>query len=222
MGKKSKKYPEYSNGSVVVNGRTVATVTKDKDNNVISSNYNMSDAEKNIYNSIQSGLSNSLGNLFNISDAQRKEWNNQINSLRNQGINEINSIYEPMETNLKNDVARRFGNLDNSVFLDNLNSITDKRAKAVADLSDDLLSAQNDMYNQELQNRINTITLLSNLNSIMNNNILSYTSLANTNAGSGNNYNANSYSATSGNKTSFLSDLSPYFSTAASTAMHFI
>ena len=123
MGKRSKSYPEFSNGQVVINGRTVATATKNKDTNTISSGYNMSDLEKKIYNSIQGGMSSSLNNLLNFSDTQRKEWENQINALKNQGIEEIDSIYTPMENNLKNDVARRFGNLDNSVFLDNLNSI---------------------------------------------------------------------------------------------------
>ncbi len=218
MGKKSKKYPEYSSGSVTINGRTVATTTRDKNNNVVSSSYNMSDAEKKLYNSIQSGLNSSINNLFNISDAQRKEWNNQIDALKNQGISEINSIYTPMETNLRNDVARRFGNLDNSVFLDNLNNITDKKSKAVADLSNDLLSAQNLLYNQELQNRMNTISLLNNLNTSMNNNILSYTGLANTNANSGNSYNNSAFTNTNSG-TSFLSGLTSSLGTAAKIGM---
>ncbi len=214
MGKRSNKYPEYSNGEVVVNGRTVASATKNKDTNTITSSYNMSDLEKNIYNSIQGGMSSSLNNLFNFTDAQRQEWDNEINALKNKGIDEINNIYTPMENNLKNDVARRFGNLDNSVFLDNLNAITDKRAKAVADLSDNLLSAQSEMYTKELQNRINTITLLNNLNSIMNNNILDYTNLAIANANSGNAYNNNSYNSTANRSTSMLD----YLNNAAGTA----
>lgn len=214
MGKRSNKYPEYSNGEVVVNGRTVASATKNKDTNTISSSYNMSDLEKNIYDSIQGGMSSSLNNLFNFTDAQRKEWDNEINALKNKGIDQINNIYTPMENNLKNDVARRFGNLDNSVFLDNLNAITDKRAKAVADLSDNLLSAQSEMYAKELQNRINTITLLNNLNSIMNNNILDYTNLAIANANSGNAYNNNSYNSTANRSTSMLD----YLGNAAGTA----
>lgn len=220
MGKRSKKYPSYTGGSVVVNGKTVASSTKDKKNNIISSSYNMSDNEKKLYNSIQKGMNSSIQNLFNISDQQRKEWGNQINALKNQGIDEINSIYNPMETNLRNDVARRFGNIDNSVFIDNLNSITDKKSKAIADLSNDLLSTQNDLYNQELQNRINTITLLSNLNSIMNNNIINYTNLANANASSGNSYNHNAYTSTANNSSSNM--WGQLVGTAAKTALSFI
>lgn len=194
MGKKS-KYPEYSSGTITVNGRDVSTTKRDKDNNIVSSSYNMSKTEKKIYDTIQKSLSSSLGNLFTISDGQKKEWNNQLKAIKNQGIEEINSIYTPMETNLKNDIASRFGNFDNSIFLDNLNEITDKKSKAVADLSDSILSTQNNLYSEELQNRINTITLLNNLNSVMNNNILSFANAANSNANSGNSYNNAAYNA---------------------------
>ncbi len=218
MGKSSKKYPEYSTGTITINGKDVATTKRDKDNNVVSTSYNMSDAEKRIYNSIQSGLNSSLNNLFTISDEQRKEWNSQLDALKNQGIEEINSIYTPMETNLKNDIASRFGNLDNSVFLDNLNEITDKRAKAVATLSDNILSTQNELYAEELQNRINTITLLSNLNSVMNNNILNFANAANSNSDSGNNYNNSAYNATKNNSNSLWGNMLQ----AGSTMLSFI
>lgn len=203
MGKKS-KYPEYSTGTITVNGRDVSTTQRDKDNNIVSSSYNMSKAEKQIYDSIQKGLNTSLGNLFTITDAQKKEWNNQLNALKNQGIKEIESIYTPMETNLKNDIASRFGNYDNSIFLDNLNEITDKKAEAVANLSDSILATQNNLYSEELKNRINTITLLNNLNSAMNNNILNFTNAAGNNANSGNSYNNAAYNAN--NSSSWFND----------------
>lgn len=203
MGKKS-KYPEYSTGTITVNGRDVSTTQRDKNNNVVSSSYNMSSTEKKIYDAIQNGLNTSLSNLFTISDTQRKEWNNQLDAIKNQGIKEIESIYTPMETNLKNDIASRFGNYDNSIFLDNLNEITDKKAEAVADLSDSILSTQNNLYSEELKNRINTITLLNNLNSAMNNNILNFTNAAGNNANSGNSYNNAAYNAN--NSSSWFND----------------
>ena len=53
MGKKS-KYPDYSTGTITVNGRTVASTTRDKNNNIVGSSYNMTNNEKKIYDSIQS------------------------------------------------------------------------------------------------------------------------------------------------------------------------
>ena len=193
MGKKS-KYPKYSTGSVDINGQSIATAQKNK-KNTINSSYTMSDTEKAIYDGIQENLATSLQDLFTISDETQQKWDQQIDSLKQSGINEINSIYDPMQTALKNDIAARFGNLDNSVFMDNLNNITNNKAQAVADLSESLLQAENDMYTTELTNRLNYISLLSGLNTTMNNNMLRFMQLANANSSSGNSYNGNSYQA---------------------------
>lgn len=201
MGKKS-SYPGYSTGSVKVNGRTVATSYKN--GNSINTNYNMSDLEKETYNKIQSGMSDSISNLLSVSEPQRQAWNDQLDAIAKQGIQNIENIYTPMETNLKNDIASRFGNFDNSVFMDKLSKITDNKAQAVADLTTNLQAAQDSLYANELSNRINIITLLNNLNSAMNNNMLNYTSAAAANSASGNNYNQNAYAAQNNNMLSSL------------------
>jgi hypothetical protein len=193
MGKKS-SYPAYSTGNVVVNGNTVASTTKDSSG--VTGSYNMSDTEKSIYDSVQSNLSSSLANLFDISDETQQSWNNELEAYKKAGIQEIEDIYTPMETSLKNDIASRFGNFDNSIFMDNLSTITDNKAKAVADLSDNIVLKQEELYNTELTNRMNYVTLLSNLNSIMNNNILNYLSASQSNSNSGNNYNYQAYNST--------------------------
>jgi hypothetical protein len=196
MGKKS-SYPAYSTGNIVVNGNTVATTSKDKSG--VTGSYNMSDTEKDIYDSVQSGLSSSLANLFEISDEKQALWNDELDAYKRNGIQEIEDIYTPMETELKNDIASRFGNFDNSIFMDNLSTITDNKAKAVADLTDSLLMKQDELYNDEMTNRMNYVTLLSNLNSIMNNNILSYLTASQSNSTSGNNYNNQAYTASNQN-----------------------
>ena len=195
MGKKS-KYPEYTTGNVTINGRNVASVTKDSDGN-ISGNYNRSQAEEKLFNNIQSNLSNSVQNLFNISDQTKKQWTDQLNAYKRKGIQAINDIYSPMETSLKNDVASRFGNLDNSVFLDNLRKITDKKSDAVAQLSNNLLLQKNSLYSQEMQNRINYISLLSGLSDNMDNRALTYMNQALQHAESGNSHNNRAYQANS-------------------------
>ena len=192
MGK-STKYPSYSSGTVNINGVNVAKTSKS--DNSINSDYNMSKVQKDIYDSIQNNMSGVLSDLFTISDPQRKEWQSQLNAMQNVGIQNINDIYTPLQNSLKNDIASRFGNLDNSVFLDNLNTITNNKSKAISNLTNNILLAQNDLYNQEIQNRINTLALLDSLNNSINSNILSYLGLANQNANSGNQYNQNAYNA---------------------------
>ena len=190
MSKKS-KYPSYSAGTVTINGNTVATSKKKKNN--VTSSYNMGDTEKSIYDGIQDNLETSLKNLYTISDEKQQQWNDELDAYKKAGIEEINSIYTPMVNNLRDNIASRFGNLDNSIFMDNLNTITDKQAKAVSDLSDNLLTKQDELYTKEMQNRMNYITLLSNLNTTMNNNMLTYMQMAQSNSASGNAHNQNAY-----------------------------
>ena len=159
MGKKT-KYPNYATGSVEINGQNIATANKNK-NNTVSSSYSMNDTEQDIYNGIQTNLATSLQDLFSISDEKQEQWNEQLDSYRQSGIRDIENIYTPMETALKNDIASRFGNFDNSIFMDNLNNITENKSQAVAELSESLLQKQDKLYNTELANRMNYISLLS-------------------------------------------------------------
>lgn len=193
MGKSS-KYPSYSTGSVEINGKQVASTTK-KNGNTISSSYNMNNTEKSIYDGIQNNLSSSLSSLFDISDSTKQQWQNQLDAYQRQGIKQIDNIYTPMQNALKNDIANRFGNLDNSIFMDNLNKITENKAEAVANLSDSLLMQQDQLYANEMTNRMNYVSLLSNLNTTFNNQMLSYMGLANQNSASGNQYNQMAYQA---------------------------
>ena len=192
MGKSSSK-PSYTSGSVSINGKEIASITKD-DDGYVRSKYNMSKADKAIYNKVQSNLNSSLKNLFKISDSTKNQWNKQLDAFRRNGIDEINNIYNPMQTSLKNDIAGRFGNLDNSVFLDKLTSITDNKAKAVSALSDTLTMKQNELYTNELKNRMNYISLLNGVYTGYNNQIMNYLNIAKANADSGNNYNSQMYS----------------------------
>ena len=201
MGKKS-KYPKYSGGSVKVNGKTVASISKKKGS--INSSYKMSKTEKKIYNTIQKNLKSSLKNLNNF-EADKKLWQQQLDAYRDSGMKEIDSIYTPMERSLKNDISSRFGNLDNSVFLNKLSNITDNKAQAAASLSNSLLAKQDELYRNELANRLNYISMLSGLDTNMNNRILALLGQAQNNSSSGNNYALNSYNANS-NGGSFLTD----------------
>lgn len=202
---KTTSYPAYSGGSVNINGSNVAKTARV--GNTINSNYNMNENENKIYNSVQTNMADLLDNLFTISDPQRTEWQNQLAAMKDVGLQNINDIYTPIQNSLKNDIASRFGNLDNSVFLDKLGAVTTNKSKAVAEFANNLLLSQNDLYSQEIQNRINMLSLLNNLNNSINGNILSYLGLANQNANSGNQYNQNAYQASTAGQGNLLSRL---------------
>ena len=78
MGKKS-KYPSYSGGSVSVNGKKVASVSKKKGS--VNSTYKMSKTEKNIYNNIQKNLKSAIKNINNF-EADKKLWEQQLDAYK--------------------------------------------------------------------------------------------------------------------------------------------
>ena len=137
-------------------------------------------------------------------------------------------MYSPMLNNLKTDVAARFGNLDNSVFMDNLNSIESKRAESINNLAQDVMSKRDELINNELSQRYTYLNFLQDLQNQMNTNMLNFMSGSQQNSSLGNSYNAQAYNATKSSSNSLgnyanlasgvLSTMGPY-GMAASAAM---
>ena len=171
MGKfsKSSKGPQVIGGNISINGQTKANTSYQ--NGQLVTNYNMSPLEEQTLNYTQSQI---LDNLKNINVFSPKTMDNiykELNAYKLQGINDINQTYTPMIQELQEDVASRFGNLDNSIFMDNLKGIESKRAEAVGNLATNLQSKQSSLINNELSNRYNFLNYLSNLQISINSNI---------------------------------------------------
>lgn len=167
MSKTTSYKPSYSNGSVSINGQNKATTTKN--GNTVFGNYNMNNYEKELYDYAQKTLPQLVQNVNTFSPETMQSMNKQLDVYKQQGQNYINQIYKPMIENLKNDIASRFGNLNNSMFMNNLNNIESSRSNAVAQLANDLISKQNELVNNELANRYNYINLLNSLQNQYNN-----------------------------------------------------
>lgn len=193
MGKSS-KYPSYSAGTASINGTPVATTYKK--GNTVNSNYNMPTNEKNIYDYAQKSLLSSLPNINVFSGSVQNDINSQLEASKNRGIQDINNLYTPVINNLKNDIASRFGNFNNSAFLDKLNVIENNRANAISDLVQDLQAQKSNLYNNELANRYNYLNFLSNLQNQINSNALNYMNVSQGNSASGNSYNQSAFNAT--------------------------
>jgi hypothetical protein len=86
-----------------------------------------------------------------------------INAQKEQGINTINDIYNPMVKGLQNNVASRFGTLNASTFIDELNNIEKNRAGAVAKLSQDLLANSSKLDDSQRTQNYDFINLISGL-----------------------------------------------------------
>lgn len=187
MGKSST--PKYSTGVVNVNGEEKASHYKD--GNTVYSNYNMSDTEKKIYDYAQNSFLENLSGINVFSEDTKKDMQNQLNAYTQKGLNTIDNLYTPMLSNLKNDIASRFGNFDNSVFMNNLSDIESSRADAMSSLTQDILAKQDELVSNELANRYNYMNFLNNIQNQATANILGYLNHAASNSASGTQYNMN-------------------------------
>ena len=192
MGKSS-KYPSFSGGSISVNGENKEK--KKKKGNTVVSNYNMSDAEKNIYNYAQNSLANSLPSVNVFDEDTQKNLQSQLDAYTLNGQKLINNMYTPMIDDLKTDIASRFGNFDNSVFMDNLNEIESNRAESINNLAQDVLAKRDELVSNELAQRYTYLGFLQDLQNNINSNILNYIAGSQQNSAAGNDYNARAYAA---------------------------
>jgi len=207
MGKTSSSTPtqSYANGVVSINGTEKAS--QKKIGNTVHSNYNMSDAEKKIYDYSQNSFLQNLPNINVFSESTRKNLQDQLNAYTQKGLDTIKNYYTPILSDLKTDIASRFGNFDNSVFLDKLNSIEANRANAMSGLAQDITAKRNELINDELNNRYTFLNFLNGIQNQYNANALSYLQQAGNSSASG------TYGTT---KESKSSDNSDYLRMAAS------
>ena len=117
--------------TISVNGKPKIQTITDEDGNS-TSNYIMSPWEKLAYEYAEKEFAENIDDLNVFSEETLKSLNEQVDAYTKGGIAKIDEIYSPMIKNLQNDVASRFGSLDNSIFLDKLDALEDKRAKSVA------------------------------------------------------------------------------------------
>ena len=200
MGKSS-KYPSYSTGNIYINGQNKATTSKK--GNSVSTHYNMSDDERRAYEYAQKSFADSLSKVNVFDEDTKKNLQSQLEAYTLNGQKIINNMYEPMLENLKTDVASRFGNFDNSVFMDNLNSIEENRAESINNLAQDVMSKRDELISNELAQRYTYLGFLQDIQNQMNSNILNYVNASQQNSESGNNYNARAYAANQSRNSTF-------------------
>lgn len=163
------------NAKYSIDGNTITTRKQTKNGTNI--NYELSDDEKALLDYTNKNLLNGLENINVFSDDLQKNINQQLEAYKTKGMREINETYTPMFRELKNDIASRFGNLDNSIFLNNLNEIEKNRTNAIATLTENILAKQNELYEAEMENRYNYLNTLTNTNESIYSKILNYLQL---------------------------------------------
>ncbi len=202
MGKSTKK--KNTGGSYTINGNTISKTYYDRNGDLIS-DYVMNPYEESAYNYAQQAFADNIGKINTFSPETVSQMNKQIDAYKNQGIKEINDIYTPMISELQNNIANRFGNLDNSIFLDNLNNIESKKSDAISKLAQDITAKKNELISDELNKQYTYLDFLNNYQNQI------YQKALNTITASQNNTKNNNYMDKSGSNNSL-------FNTAFNTA----
>lgn len=180
MGKKS----SFTNGTVRLNGQTKASTYKK--GKTVYTDYYMSPDEQAAFDFAQKSFAENLPNINVFSEDTRNDFKNQLNAYTKKGIDTINSVYSPMLKNMKNDIASRFGNFDNSSFLNDLKEIESSRSDAISSLAENLVLKENDLVNDELARRYDYLSFLNGVSNQALSNLSSFASLANANSSMGN------------------------------------
>ena len=185
MSKKSKvKYNPSS--SISLNGTNKAGTNVTPSGTY--SYYNMSEPEKEAYEYAQKEFAKNLPQINVFSEDVQKQMDEAVDSFIKLGTQDINEIYEPILLDLQNDIASRFGNLDNSVFLDNLKSIENARGDVISDLALEAESMRQDLVSNELSNRYDFLDFLNSYQQQTNENILNALGVANSLSNTSKNY----------------------------------
>lgn len=187
-------YPTFSGSSVSLGGSKATTGVT---NNVLNADYTMSDKESAIYNYALSTLASILPQVNTFDTGTQSSIQSAVDAYQNNGIQDINDIYNPMITSLENDIASRFGNLDNSIFKDNLDDIETKRSDAVSSFAQDILAKKSELESDELTKRYALVNLLSGLANNTYSNALKAISTALGGSTAANSYNSGVYNALS-------------------------
>lgn len=190
----SADYPKYSSSSVSVGDSSASTGVV---NGVLTSNYNMSDAESAIYNYALNTIASILPQINTFDPDTLSSIKSEVDAYKDSGVQQINNLYNSDLSNLENDAVSRFGNLDNSVFKDSLSDLESQRANAVSSFAQDVLSKQNELKSDELTQRYALIKFLNGLSDDIYGNALDTISTALGSSSSYNNYNSDLYNALS-------------------------
>lgn len=190
----SAKYPDYTGSTVSIGGSTAKTGVT---NGTLNADYNMSDSEAAVYNYALSTLASILPSVNTFDTNTLASIQSQVDAYKNSGIQDINDTYTPLITNLKNDIVSRFGNLDNSIFTDDLSNIESERAKSVSSFAQNVLAKQSELEADELDKRYALINLLSGISDNIYSNALKAISTSLSGSSSATDYSTSLYNAIS-------------------------
>lgn len=128
-----------------------------------SANADTTDYESQVYNDAMSALADILPSINTIDATTKNAINSEIEAYMQSRMNSINNEYNSDLSNLQNNSASRFGNLDNSMFLDGLGNLQNERASAVGDFANQAQSKESDLVSNALDKNYSYVDLLTQI-----------------------------------------------------------
>ena len=160
MSKTTQSYPSYTNSTVKIGGSRASSYLGPNGHNL---SYQMSNPESQVYNYALDTLADILPKINTFDENTIKSLQSSVDAYRNAGYADINNYYNNSLSNLKNDIVSRFGNLDNSVFTQNFNTIENNRANAVSNFAQSVLARQQELENNELARRYDLMNAMAGM-----------------------------------------------------------
>lgn len=194
MSKVTSNFPSYNSSDISIGGSKATTQLT---NGVLKSDYDMSDSEASIYNYALNTLASILPQVNTFDTDTQNQLQSEVDAYKDDGIKQINNLYNKNLTNMETDAASRFGNLDNSTFMDNMNDLEHERSDAVSSFAQDVLEKQSSLESDELTRRYSLIKLLSGLSDDIYDKALNAINTSLGSSSSASNYNSKIYDALS-------------------------
>lgn len=184
---------QIKSSTLYFNGLPISTAKKDGDS--VKLNYNMTPTQAETYEFTEKEFLENLPNISTFLPETLNAFSKELEAYQNTGLKTINNAYKSAETNLRNNIATRFGNLDNSSFLEGLEKINNSKADSVTQLAENVSAKNSELFDDELQRRYNYLNLLLNYQNNQFNNAINTLGLSqdslklNNNNSSSGNYN---------------------------------
>lgn len=121
------------------------------------------DYESEVYNHAISALANLLPSINTVDSTTQNSIDSEINAYKQSGVDELNDEYNSDLSDLQDDSATRFGNLDNSMFMSGLSNLQNERAKSTSDLENTVESKEYDLLSNALSQNYSYADLLTDI-----------------------------------------------------------
>lgn len=155
--------PSYKSGVIKYGDKVVGKTYYDSKTGSIVTQYLPDAAEEQRKSLIQTKINSILGTLGQTSAETATSYDNMKSSFVNDATATFNKAYTPALDSLRENIASRFGSLNNSEFFNNLNNLEKNRSSALAEIATKGESLKTDLYNQDENKKLSELSVLNGM-----------------------------------------------------------